>query len=85
MTASVSRFIEYSLMQNILQMIKKGFVFTALHLFSGSTTKSTDRLNVVNMMIVVRDLNLTQHRAFIFIEDRFLVSLCATKDQKSLC
>lgn len=41
-----------------------------------------NRLNVVDMMMVVRDLNLTQHRAFIFLQHWFLVSLSKQKQQK---
>lgn len=42
----------------------------------------TDRFNVVDMMVVVRDLNLTLRRAFIFLEDRFSVFLHTVKDQR---
>lgn len=52
---SVTAFVEYSLMQNILQ---EGFVFSTSCVLVGSATKSMDRLNVVAMMVVVRHQNL---------------------------
>lgn len=41
-----------------------------------------DRPNAVDMVVIVHDLNPTLHRAFIFLDDRCLVFLCAVKDQR---